>query len=84
MDQLNSLLHHAVAMFPEQTVSLSDEGVEIDFDEEFPSITSAQVADLTRHDWDGVTLKFRDDSRHYESCTIRSYVLVIAIAEARR
>lgn len=75
---MHNLLKHVTAMFPAQTVSGSPEGVEVDFDEAWPSITSAQVAELAKHDEDGITLTFRDDSRYYESCSIISHVLVIA------
>lgn len=74
---MHNLLKCVTAMFPEQTVSLSDEGVDVDFGDQFPSITSAQVAQLARFDDAGVTFSFRDDSRHYDSCTILSYVLAI-------
>lgn len=75
---MHNLLKHVTAMFPDQTASLCPEGVEVDFGDDLPSITSAQAAALAEHDEAGITLTFRDDSRHFESCTIVAYVLVIA------
>jgi hypothetical protein len=70
------------AMFPDRAVSLCEDGVEVDFGEDRPRITSAQVAELARFDDAGIELVFRNDSRHYESCTIVSYTLVIVSPEA--
>lgn len=83
---MHNLLKHATEMFPTREVEAGDCGVEIDFGEDWPSITSAQVAALAKHDESGVTIEFLDRSRYCDSCTIyhRTLVIVSPAAAADR
>lgn len=79
---MHNLHKRAGEMFPDREVSLCEDGVEVSFGEDRPRITSSQVAELARFDEAGIELVFRNDSRHYESCTIVCYTLVIVSPEA--
>lgn len=70
------------SMFPDREVSLCEEGVEVDFGDDPPRITCSQAATLAKFDEADIELVFRDDSRHYESCTIIRYKLVVVSPEA--
>lgn len=79
---MHSLWKRVMHMFPDREVSLCEEGVEVAFGEDQPTITASQVADLARFDEADIAFVFRNDSRYYESCTIVSYTLVIVSPEA--
>lgn len=79
---MHNLQKRVGEMFPDREVSLCEEGVEVSFGDDPPKITASQAADLARFDEADITFVFRNDSRHYESCTIVSYTLVSVSPEA--